>query len=94
MKAGGEEKNFLSVGEILPWLQHWYDLKDRTVRHDALEMELQKIYDSEINITVQTGDKQILVALGNEFTGFQAELLFGRTAGRWLTERLRSRLLR
>jgi hypothetical protein len=40
---------------------------------DALETELQKIYDSEINVTIRIVGKNILVALGNDFTGFDAE---------------------
>src|SRR3954447_22359503 len=73
VNAGGEEKNFSLVSEVLPWLQHWFGLNDREARAGALETELQKIYDSEINITIRTGGKKVFVGLGNDFTGFQAE---------------------
>ncbi len=73
VKAAEEERNFRSVAEGLPWLQHWYGLKSSGTSADALETELQKIYDSEINVTIRMGGKNILVALGNDFTGFDAE---------------------
>lgn len=73
VKAGEEERNFPSVAEVLPWLQHWYGLKPSGTKTDALETELQKIYDSEINVTVCTGGDAIFVALGNDFTGFHVE---------------------
>jgi hypothetical protein len=73
VKAGGEMRNFRSVPEVLPWLQHWYGLKSWEASPDALETELQKIYDSEINVTIWIGGKDILVALGNDFTGFDAK---------------------
>ena len=39
-----------------------------------LQAELQKIYDSEINIEISwRGDGPIAVKLGNEFYGFEAE---------------------
>jgi hypothetical protein len=71
-KAGGEDRNFQSVVEVRPWLRHWYGLEpDGT--SDALETELQKIYDSEIHIMIRTGGEGILVAFGNDFTGLEAE---------------------
>jgi len=73
VKAGEEERNFRSVAEVLPWLQHWYRLKSSGASPDALETELEKIYDSEINVTIRIGGKNILVALGNDFTGFDPE---------------------
>ncbi len=73
VKAGEEERNFRFIAEVLPWLQHWYGLKSSGASADALETELQKIYDSEINVTIRIGGKNILVALGNDFTGFDAE---------------------
>jgi hypothetical protein len=73
VNAEGEERNFGLVSEVLPWLQHWFGLKDRGARPDALATELQKIYDSEINITIRTGGKEVFVGLGNDFTGFKAE---------------------
>ena len=73
VNVGGEERNFGLVSEVLPWLQHWFGLKDRGARPDALATELQKIYDSEINITIRTGGKKVFVGLGNDFTGFEAE---------------------
>ena len=73
VKAGEEERNFRSAAEVLLWLQHWYSLKSNGESPDALETELQKIYDSEINVTIRIGGKNILVALGNDFTGFDAE---------------------
>jgi hypothetical protein len=72
VKAGDEERNFGSVAEVRPWLEYWYGLEpDGT--SDALETELQKIYDSEIHVTIRTGAEGIFVALGNDFTGFAAE---------------------
>ena len=39
-----------------------------------LQDELQKIYDSEINIEISwIGDGPVVVKLGNEFTGFDEE---------------------
>jgi hypothetical protein len=46
VNAEGEKRNFRSVPEVLRWLQHWYGLKPREASPDALETELQKIYDS------------------------------------------------
>jgi len=37
---------------------------------DRLAQELQKIYDSEIDVTVRTAGKRILVGLGNDLPGF------------------------
>jgi hypothetical protein len=71
VKAGDEERNFHSVTEVRPWL-HWYGLKPGGTS-DALETELQKIYDSEIHTTIRTGAEGLFVALGNDFTGFDAE---------------------
>ena len=73
VKAGDEMRNFRTVAEVLPWLQHWYSLKQTPQKADALETELQKIYDSEINITLRIGGNRISVALGNDFTGFDAQ---------------------
>jgi hypothetical protein len=73
VKAGGEKRNFRSVPEVQRWLQHWYGLKPRDASPDALETELQKIYDSEINITIRIGGRDIRVALGNDFIGFDAK---------------------
>jgi hypothetical protein len=71
VKAGGEEKNFRRVADVLPWLRHWYGLKAN--QRDQLESELQKVYDSEIHITIRTGGERVLVALGTDFTGFGAK---------------------
>jgi hypothetical protein len=68
VKAGDEMRNFRTVAEVLPWLRHWYSLKQTPQKADALETELQKIYDSEINITLRIGGNRISVALGNDFT--------------------------
>ena len=73
VSAGDEERNFRSISEVPRWLQHWYHLTPTDFRSDTLEQELQKIYDSEINVTLRTGDKDLFVALGNDFTGFSAE---------------------
>ena len=70
VNAGGEEKVFSAVPEVLQWLQHWYGL-GRVGHDDALAQELQKIYDSEINVTILTGGKRIFVGLGNSFAGFE-----------------------
>ena len=58
---------------MLRWLQHGYGLKPRDASPDALETELQKIYDSEINITIRIGRRDIRAVLGNDFTGFDAK---------------------
>ena len=42
---------------------------------DQLASELQKIYDSEIHVTIRTVGNTILVALGTEFTGLEAKAL-------------------
>ena len=68
------------MAEVLPWLQHWYGLKPSGTTSDALETELQKMYDSEINVTVRTGGTGIFVALGNDFTGFDMEGDVSKTA--------------
>ena len=60
------------MAEVRPWLEHWYGLEPDG-KSDALETEIQKIYDSEIHITIRTGGEGIFVALGNDFTGFGAE---------------------
>ena len=73
VKAGEEERTFRSVTEVLPWLRHWYGLKSSGTGAYALETELQKIYDSEINVTIRLGGRNIVIALGNDFTGFDAE---------------------
>ena len=40
----------------------------------VLQAELQKVYDSEINIEISwIGDGPVVVKLGNEFTGFDEE---------------------
>jgi hypothetical protein len=69
VNAGGEAKLFRTVAEVSPWLQHWFGIKDGQA--DTLETERQRIYDSEINITIRTGGKKIFAARGNDFTGFE-----------------------
>lgn len=92
-KAGKEERNFSSVLEVLPWLHHWYGLKPIASRPDAFETELQKIYDSEINVTIRIGGKNVFVALGNDFTGFDAEGKISRTSNilPWLQRAIHKR---
>src|SRR5437868_15191099 len=63
VKAGEEERNFATIAEVSPWLQHWYGLKSRATSPDALQTELQKIYDSEINVTIRLGGQDIFIAL-------------------------------
>jgi hypothetical protein len=63
VKAGDEERNFPSVAEVRPWLRRWYGLEPEGTS-DVLETELQKIYDSEIHVTIRTGGEGIFVALG------------------------------
>ena len=70
VNARGEERNFPSVGAVLPWLRHWYGMNATARQSDWLEAELQKIYDSEINITIRVDADSIVVGLGNDFTGF------------------------
>ena len=64
VKAGEEQRDFRSVAEVLPWLQHWYGLKSSGTSPDALETELQKIYDSEINVTIRIGGQKSLSLWG------------------------------
>jgi hypothetical protein len=73
VKAGDEERNFRCVADVTPWLRHWYALKAN--EEDRLTSELQKIYDSEIHVTIRTVGKKILVALGTEFTGLEPKAL-------------------
>jgi hypothetical protein len=73
VKAGDEERNFRFVADVTPWLRHWYALKAN--EEDRLTSELQKIYDSEIHVTIRTVGKKILVALGTEFTGLEPKAL-------------------
>jgi hypothetical protein len=70
VNAGGEEKNFRTVADVTPWLRHWYGL-GATPDRDQLATEFQKVYDSEIHVTLRTGGKQILVALETDFTGLE-----------------------
>ena len=92
VKAGEGESAFSTVAGVLPWLQHWYGLKPGA-SPDALETELQKIYDSEINVTIRVGGKDILVALGNDFTGFALEGTVSRTSDvlSWLQNAIHKR---
>lgn len=92
VNAGGEEKSFTAVADVLPWLLHWYGL-ERAAHADPLAQELQKIYDSEINVTVRTGGKKIFVALGNSFTGFEPEGSVAAASGilRWLQTTIHAR---
>ena len=76
VREGDEERNFRAVADISPWLRHWYGLGAN--EPDQLENELQKIYDSEIHLTIRTGGERILVALGTDFTGLEREGLRGR----------------
>ena len=69
VKAGDEEMNFRRVADVLPWLRHWYGLEAN--ERDQLASELQQVYDSEIHLTIRTGGKRILVALGTDFTGLE-----------------------
>lgn len=87
LNAGGENKSFARLSEVLPWLQHWYGLGG-VAKSDPLVEELQKVYDSEINITVRTGGRRIFVGLGNDFTGFEPEGTVGAASGilPWLQE--------
>ena len=78
--AGGEKRSFAGLSDVLPWLQRWYALGGVAKSH-LLANELQKIYDSEINVTVRTGGGRIFVGLGNEFTGFEPEGTVGAAAG-------------
>jgi len=77
VNAGGEEMNFKHVADVLLWLNHWYGL-GHAAEADRLTVELQKMYDSEINVTIRTGGKRIFVGLGNSFQGFQPK---GSVAG-------------
>ena len=80
VNADGEERNFPSVGEILPWVRHWYGMRAISPATDSLGSELQNIYDSEINITLRVDEAGIAVALGNDFTGFEVVANVRRSA--------------
>jgi hypothetical protein len=71
VSARGEERNFPSVGDVVPWVRHWYGMPATVAHSDSLEAELQKIYDSDINITIRVDADSIAVGLGNDFTGFE-----------------------
>ena len=94
VKAGEEKRNFRYIADVRPWLQHWYGLASPAAGSDALETELQKVYDSEIHITIRAGsDKDILVALGNDFTGFAVEGKVSNASNvlRWLQNAIHER---
>ena len=93
VKAGEENRNFSSVPEARQWLERWYGLELGGAPPDALETELQRIYDSEINVTIRTGGRKILVALGNDFTGFDPEGKVGSASGilPWLQKAIHKR---
>jgi hypothetical protein len=78
----GDETQVGTMNEALPWLRkasqkHFPNAAYERSHHtmlSTLEAELQKIYDSEINIEISwAGNGPIAVKLGNEFYGFDAE---------------------
>jgi hypothetical protein len=50
-----------------------FSLPNGEMQPDNLGDELQKMYDSEIHITIRLEKKAVFVALGTDFTGFIAE---------------------
>jgi hypothetical protein len=79
--AALEEGNVHTVADVLPWLERAikqhnpnsaYSREYRTAA-GALQIELQKIYDSEINMEISWIAGPIHVKLGNEFYGFGEE---------------------
>ena len=77
-KGGRWGRNFRLVDDVTQWLRHWYGIKAN--EQDQLASELQKIYDSEIHVTIRTGGKKILVALGTDFTGPEVKELANSAA--------------
>jgi hypothetical protein len=76
------ETNVETVAEILPWLEAVIARDCPTARYrrgyqaavGKLQIELQKIYDSEINIEISwLPAGAVHVKLGNEFYGFDEE---------------------
>ena len=77
-----DETQVRAIDEVLPWLRkashkHFPNATYEPGRHTTignLRAELQKIYDSEINIEISWIENgPIAVKLGNEFYGFDAE---------------------
>jgi hypothetical protein len=75
-----DDTNVAKIADILPWLKSEKHFLNAPAEPEAVTMpgpfqpELQKIYDSEINVEISwTRDGPIAVKLGNEFTGFNAE---------------------
>jgi len=66
------ERCSFRISEVPAWLQHWYSLKPTGWRSGTLEQELQKIYDSEINVTLRTGDKGQGVRIAQECPDLRA----------------------
>lgn len=92
-----DESQVQTVADILPWLersikQHFPKAQYQRSYQTAvgsLQTELQKIYDSEINIEISWAlDGPINVKLGNEFYGFHEEGTVTSMAGvlPWLQE--------
>lgn len=73
VKAGEVERNFERVSQVLTWLNENFRLPKGEIQPDSLGGELQKIYDSEIHLTIRLGKNGIFVALGTDFTGFEAQ---------------------
>jgi hypothetical protein len=77
-----DETQVRTMDEVLPWLRraiqkHFPSAAYERSRHTTiskLKAELQKVYDSEINIEISwTGDGPIAVKLGNDFYGFDTK---------------------
>jgi hypothetical protein len=80
--AVADEGSVENVGDVLPWLESAIKEHIRKANYGRgyqtaagkLQVELQKIYNSEINIEISwTGEGPVAVKLGNEFYGFDAE---------------------
>ena len=82
LRGGGvvaTEGNVKRIADVLPWLQRMIKTclprandgpAHQTVAGE-LQAELQKIYDSEINVEISwIGDGPVTVKLRNEFSGF------------------------
>jgi hypothetical protein len=97
-----DDTNVEKIADILPWVEvavkkHFpkanYQRGYQTAA-DKLRTELQKIYDSEINIEISwLGDRPITVKLGNEFYGFDPQVTVSKISEvlPWLEQAIHER---
>jgi hypothetical protein len=97
-----DDTNVEEIADILPWMEvavkkHFAKANYQRGYQTAtgkLQTELQKIYDSEINIEISwLGDGPITVKLGNEFYGFDAQITVSKISEvlPWLEQAIHER---